>query len=299
MLLQVMFIIRRCRNIDMDLIRSTKQEIKKLMRLPYFMTGVLGLLLLHFLGIAYTDEAMKDVTILEMLVSGNAVSLASENNFLMPLALVRGFDKWFMVFVPSFSIIGYVLTLSDERKLGEHRFLLMRENLKTYCLSKLISLMIVSGIIVLVSYSSYIIILNIVLRPYFKESAFDSDIIAASMGAGSSFELILRFVIGAFFFGMFIVLPGFIAGIFFNDRYMLVCFPVLAEYLVSQAFSYVLQKNPEASGKLNGFRITNLIGAGVYEKWLFTLLFSCLLMALAFLLFVFVCEKRKRSGKYV
>lgn len=283
----------------MKIIRSVKQEIKKQLRLSYFMAGVLGMLLMLFCGIAYTDDTMREITILQMLFSGKASTLAAENNFLFPFALIRGFDKWFTIFVPSFVIIGYGLTIADEREKGEYRFLMMRETPLTYCLSKMLSLMLISGTMVLLAYSSYVLILKLILNDYFSLTASDSEIIVSAMGTKSVFWFAVKFCVGAFVFGAFISLPGFIAGIFFNDRYMLVCVPILIEYIISQAFSFISQKNNNLSESLRKFRITNLMGGGVYGKWLFTLAFSTILMLGALVLFVIVCEKRKRSGKYV
>ncbi len=280
----------------MIILDSIKLELKKTMHLPFFAAGVFGIIFLCLTGTAYVDEKMKEVTILELIFSKESARIVAEQNISYVLLMIRGCGKWFMIFVPSFSVIGYQLITYSENEKGKCRLLLMREGIAVYCVSKLVSIMIVSGLTVCTGYVFFLLILHCFLGNILVQNSEGVLTVIEAMGFNSGGNFVLVCLVGTFLFGMFISLPGFFAGIFFRDRYMLVCLPVLMEYLIMQLYNVMIEKKSDYSDKINNFKFSNFLSGGQFNSWYVTFIFGTIIALFLLVLFVVVTKSRKRRG---
>ncbi len=286
----------------MSVIKAVKKEIKKNLHLPFFVVGILGILLLLMFGIIYTDETGRQHMFIEFLFKDKKTEIIRNHAIFAVNVVLLADNKWFYEFLPAFVIIGYMFVLSSEREKGGFRFLIMRESIHTYCVSKMLALMLTGGVIVLSAAALYIAIVFFTISS--TPEPFVLQAFLGSFGVGSVKAMIIKWLLSMFLLGCFSVIPGCLAGIFFNDRYMMICLPVLIQYVYDQLlqkleFNMLEKENTSGYRNLRKIRLSNLLRAEDRKSLIFTVLFGFMLLVFCFLAFYFVVKEQRKRGKYV
>lgn len=284
------------------MLKALENELKKNLFLPFFVLGVIGVLLLGMCGFVCYDSSGREIYFFSIMLMKNKEEFIKENMITI-YSLVNSFTGiWFMTFLPALLVIPFVISMIEEKEKGNLTFLMIRENDSVYCLSKLLSLMIYGG---LVCGSAFSIFLVFVL-PLKKYCYITPEIEKMFLAYKNAEQLYAYVIIDLFLIvllGMFSVLPGYFAGIFFKDKHMLICIPVLIRYAISQTFTLLLVNKSIAKDyakyeKIKKYDIENLLYYPGSVKWLFTLAFMSVLCFAVFVLFVIVVKKRKFRGVY-
>ena len=286
----------------MSVFKAVKKEMKKNLHLPFFVVGILGVLLLLMLGVVYTDDTGRQHIFLEFLFQSGKTEIIRNRAVFEVTVIFSADNKWFYEFLPAFVIIGYMFVLSSERERGGLRFLVIRENVFNYCVSKVLALMLCGGIIVFFAATIYVAIVFLTIS-----STPDPVILQAFLGAfgvSSVKAMIIKWLFSMFLLGCFSVIPGCLAGIFFNDRYMMICLPVLIQYVYDQLlqkleFGMLGKENTRSYKILRKIRLSNLLRAKDRKSLIFTFLFCFALLFFCCMTFCFVMKEQRKRGMYV
>ena len=272
------------------------------MHLPFLILGIAGVFLLGICGTVCFDTSGKQVCLFSVLMLRDKESFLKEN-MISIYTLIDSFSgTWYMIFLPSLLVIPFVINLTEERNRGNLVFMMIREKPLNYCLSKLLALMIYGGAVCGGSFLAFLALV-LPLKKYCVIFPEMEEVVLSEKAAGGLFSYVLITLMINILLGMFSVLPGYLTGIFFRDRHMLICIPVLIRYVQKQALSIILFKASGLSDysfyeKARKFDLENLNYEPGSGGWFFTLalmLASCVLLPA---LFVFVLKKRKQRGLY-
>lgn len=110
------------------------------------MFSVLIIIISFLLGSCYMDSDYRSYTVIEMFFLPKRQEVLSniEMNWLTVWA--NSINGWVPLILPAALSIGYLFVLSEERESGALRQLLLRENDRSYCMSKVIAAMLAGGI---------------------------------------------------------------------------------------------------------------------------------------------------------
>ena len=122
------------------------------------MFSVLIIIISFLLGSCYMDSDYRSYTVIEMFFLPKRQEVLSniEMNWLTVWA--NSINGWVPLILPAALSIGYLFVLSEERESGALRQLLLRENDRSYCMSKVIAAMLAGGITILIANIVYGII---------------------------------------------------------------------------------------------------------------------------------------------
>ena len=281
---------------------ATIQETKKNCRTAGLLISIIGCLLLFLAGRCYTDETMTGHTILEMLFNKNANNIAVDYGLSYTAMLRYGAGQWFRLFAPAILTIGFQSVMYYEKEQASLTYIMLRENTAVYCGSKLLAGMFTGGMISAVSYGFYILIIKVRLKEAFRILKNDDANVARILGYGRVSELALSYVVGVFLFGAMCFGFVYFVSIFFKDRYVLMCMPILIKYVIDQVFTVVSaalmrSENFESMEKFGRYNMSNLIPFIRSNGSRFTLLTEIIIIVLLFFIFLFVLKRRQKNGK--
>ncbi len=213
---------------------AIRQEIIKLRYPAYALLTIIGVVLLCMTGTGYIDTHGKEYTIMGLLANMKALQV-QESLLVSNIGVIQaGTGTWFCLFLPVVVSAGYLLILSSEQQHNNRIFMLMRERTSSYCISKAVSLGITTGVLCCIGYAVFMLICTIAFPGLSRFSPEDRQYIFMTVNASSVWEYILKSIVGMFIFGWICALPGYFVGGIFNDKYALVCVPILLTYLYNQ-----------------------------------------------------------------
>ena len=157
--------------------------------------------------------------------------------------------------------------ISTERKNGTNRFILIRSNVFRYCISKTLSAVLSSGIILLTGYLLYGIIV-------FCKFPAPVDF-AETYEMSESFAVFTR-CLRVFGYGAYLAVIPVSVSVIFNDKYVLMCLPLIIKYILDQLSLKIMMTMSEGGGmkiasiinslsmerivtERDGFSITNMV----------------------------------------
>ena len=209
-----------------------------------------------------------------------------------------GTGRWLVMFLPAVASSGYLLALSEERRHGNRTFILMRSGITGYCVSKALSACVMSGLFCTAGYALYGLFTAAVFPHAGSCDSGRAGMILAELGGTSVPDVVWKRILGMFVFGMACALPGFALGCFFNDRYVLVCVPVLVSYLYGQAVAEGAQASrTEAAVTAWNAADAGLLRMGPYGRlWYATAGMTLVLWAAAAAVFILRLRSERKKG---
>ena len=283
--------------------RNLQNEIKKNLYFPLLCLSCLGIVGICLLSECYIGENGKSYTIIEVICSMKREAML-ENISLNRLEIWRtGLGLWARLLLPCLLSVGYLYSLSGERDSGALRLLLIRESNVRYSFSKIVSAMFCGGMVLLVGYTLFGLIV------FFCFPSLDAypaneiiDYINLNMPKGVSVFVVKQFM-NLFLYGVSMNLLATGISLFFMDKYILLSLPIMLHY----AWGQIMQKitltafeveNFELAEKIQMLQMDNLLQAQWNASWCITLGIMMALYVFLFLLFCIVLKKRGDSGEW-
>lgn len=252
-------------------------EIKKSMYFPFFLLSCLGTAFVCLLSEGFVSASGKSYMILELLLFLRKDAMLSDISLNRYDIWVQGIGTWTQLLLPFLLSIGYLYVISGERLSGAERFLFVRESHLKYSVSKTVSAMMSGGAIML---AGYLVFGLIVYAGFPAIQEYSAEQLGAYMEMNPGFSeglFCIRRCIAAFLYGMCVNVFAYLAAIFFTDRYILLCLPLMLKYLLGQAVMKI-EMNAMSQGKekllniCSGLRMENVMGINASAYWWGTLL---------------------------
>lgn len=272
-----------------------KLELKKIIYIPYIVVETIGIILLCFIATGEKDMSGNQISILSLMfqerwgytdISKSALALWQ-----------AGIGGWLVVFAPMLLSMGYILLISEERRNGQIRFHILRSGNWKYCISKLCSGALAGGIVFLVGYALFGLLMLVRFPSIRNFSAEEQEIIL--MGSNIS-VVIIKKLIGAFLYGMFGSVFGIGVAIVFRDKYMLVCLPFMINYIYQQiltkmATDAIAAEAYERLTWIETFRPENIMNISFGWNWFLSVILMLAIYAVLSVIF-YRCVKRGGLG---
>lgn len=250
-------------------------EIKKCMYIPFFVLSCLGVVFVCLCSEGYRSASGKSYMIIELLLFLGKDAMLSDTSLNRYDIWIQGVGTWTQLLLPFLLSIGYLYVISNEKLSGINRLLLIRENNFKYSVSKLISAMLGGGVIMLVGYLLFGLIVY-ARFPAIQE--YSADKLSLYMEIYPDFQegvFFIRRCMGVFLYGMCVNIFSYLISIFFTDKYILLCLPLMLKYLWGQAVMKIEldAMNHGREGLLNicsGLRIENILNINQTSYWWMT-----------------------------
>ncbi len=272
-----------------------KLELKKNIYVPYIFIEIIGIIILCLSATGETDMNGKQISIFSLMFQAQQANVDVSRS---ALALWQaGIGGWLVVFAPMLLSMGYILLISEERRNGQMRFHILRSGNWKYCISKLCSGAWAGGIVFLIGYALFGLLMLVRFPSIRTFSVEEQEIFL--MGSSIS-VVIIKKLIGAFLYGMFGSVFGIGVAIVFRDKYMLVCLPFMINYIYQQILTKMATDAmaAEAYEKLTWietFRPENIMNISFGWNWFLSVILMLAIYAVLLVIF-YRCVKRGDWG---
>lgn len=226
--------------------RSVVGEIRKSLNPALFALSCLGVVLTCFINEGYTSASRTTYTILELFVFLDRDVMLTDVAMNSYDIWMGGIGAWTQILLPLLLSMGYLYTMSAEQQTGFKRLLLIRESKFKYSISKLLSAMISGGIIMLTGYLIFGLLVGMKF-PSISEYPAEMTEWYLAKGTGDVI-LALKRCAGVFLYGMCINVFAYLVSLFFTDKYILLCLPLMLKYIWGQV---ILKIESDAIAKGN------------------------------------------------
>ena len=272
-----------------------KAELKKISFIPYLILSISGIVLLCLSATGETDMSGKQISIFSLMFQAQQ---ANTDVLKSALALWQaGIGVWLVVFAPMLLSMGYILLISEERRNGQIRFHILRSGNWKYCISKLCSGALAGGIVFLIGYALFGLLMFVRFPSIRTFSAEEQEILL--MGSNIS-VVIIKKLIGVFLYGMFGSVFGIGVAIVFRDKYMLVCLPFMIKYIYQQILAKMAMDAMAAEAYerltwIETFQPENIMNISLGWNWFLTVILMLAIYAVLSVIF-YRCVKRGDWG---
>ena len=272
-----------------------KLEFKKNIYVPYIFIEIIGIIILCLSATGETDMNGKQISIFSLIFQ----ELPANTDVLKSaLSLWQaGIGGWLVVFAPMLLSMGYILLISEERRNGQIRFHMLRSGYWKYCISKLCSGALAGGIVFLIGYALFGLLMLVRFPSIRTFSAEEQEILL--MGSSIS-VVIIKKLIGAFLYGMFGSVFGIGVAIVFRDKYMLVCLPFMINYIYQQILTKMATDAMAAEAYerltwIETFQPENIMNISLGWNWFLSVILMLAIYAVLSVIF-YRCVKRGDWG---
>lgn len=272
-----------------------KLEFKKNIYVPYIFIEIIGIIILCLSATGETDMNGKQISIFSLIFQ----ELPANTDVLKSaLSLWQaGIGGWLVVFAPMLLSMGYILLISEERRNGQIRFHILRSGNWKYCISKLCSGALAGGIVFLIGYALFGLLMLVRFPSIRTFSAEEQEILL--MGSSIS-VVIIKKLIGAFLYGMFGSVFGIGVAIAFRDKYMLVCLPFMINYIYQQILTKMATDAMAAEAYerltwIETFQPENIMNISLGWNWFLSVILMLAIYAVLSVIF-YRCVKRGDWG---
>ena len=272
-----------------------KAELKKISFIPYLILSISGIVLLCLSATGETDMSGKQISIFSLMFQEQQANTDISKS---ALALWQaGIGGWLVVFAPMLLSMGYILLISEERRNGQIRFHILRSGNWKYCISKLCSGALAGGIVFLIGYALFGLLMLVRFPSIRTFSAEEQEILL--MGSNIS-VVIIKKLIGVFLYGMFGSVFGIGVAIVFRDKYMLVCLPFMIKYIYQQILAKMAMDAMAAEAYerltwIETFQPENIMNISFGWNWFLTVILMLAIYAVLSVIF-YRCVKRGDWG---
>ena len=272
-----------------------KAELKKISFIPYLILSISGIVLLCLSATGETDMSGKQISIFSLMFQEQQANTDISKS---ALALWQaGIGGWLVVFAPMLLSMGYILLISEERRNGQIRFHILRSGNWKYCISKLCSGALAGGIVFLIGYALFGLLMLVRFPSIRTFSAEEQEILLT----GSNISVvIIKKLIGVFLYGMFGSVFGIGVAIVFRDKYMLVCLPFMIKYIYQQILAKMAMDAMAAEAYerltwIETFQPENIMNISLGWNWFLTVILMLAIYAVLSVIF-YRCVKRGDWG---
>ena len=272
-----------------------KLEFKKNIYVPYIFIEIIGIIILCLSATGETDMNGKQISIFSLIFQ----ELPANTDVLKSaLSLWQaGIGGWLVVFAPMLLSMGYILLISEERRNGQIRFHILRSGNWKYCISKLCSGALAGGIVFLIGYALFGLLMLVRFPSIRTFSAEEQEILL--MGSSIS-VVIIKKLIGAFLYGMFGSVFGIGVAFVFRDKYMLVCLPFMINYIYQQILTKMATDAMAAEAYerltwIETFQPENIMNISLGWNWFLSVILMLAIYAVLSVIF-YRCVKRGDWG---
>ena len=276
---------------------SIISEIKKNLYVPLFILSCMGVACVCCLSEGYISASGKTYTIMELLLFLRRDAMLADISLNRYDIWIRGIGTWTQLLLPFLLSMGYLYTVSSEKLSGFNRMLLIRETNFRYSASKLAAAIISGGIILSAGYLFFGILVymkfpSVHAYPVDKLNLY-MEMYPGFQEAGFCFMRCIR----VFLYGMCINVFAYMVSVFFRDKYILICLPLMLKYIWGQTVMKLETDamNKGKDGVLNlccGLRIESILNIHTAGYWGMTLLLICLIYLTGFCLTLYLLKKR-------
>lgn len=277
--------------------RMLKQEIEKSLHGPFFLIGCIGAWILCLLGTCYIDIEGQAYSALQVLLLWSRGRIIAEGIAVTDM-FTASTNVWFRMFVPIVLLMGYMITTDVERSTGNLMLQRVRTNIIVTSIAKVVSPAFVCGFMAAFGYVLYMMM--VFIRFPVQEESEALRWVLQAYAVDSILEYVVVCTIGVFLYGVACGVFGVVVSIFFRDRYLLTCLPMLIMYLYSRMFEKykyaTLYVGKEEHPLLHAINIENLLyDVGKNTNW-YSIAFVAILYALTVCLYVGVESVRRKRG---
>lgn len=280
--------------------RGILSEIKKSLYLPFCILSCIGVIFACAISEGHISGSGTSYTILELfLFVGRDILLTDV--FLNRYAIwEHGIGTWVQIFLPLLLSISYLYAISAEKQTGFRRLMLIRENNIKYSISKLTAAMLSGGIILLIGYLLFGVLVWMKFPSIYE---YPADQISSYMVLIPEFEESLfcfRRCIGIFLYGMCLNVFAYLVSVFFVDKYILICLPLMLKYAWEQVVLklqvHALNKGSmEELSLYSGFRMETILNINDTDTWAFPLIFVLVLYLAGLGINMYLLKKREET----
>lgn len=269
-----------------------KQELKKLWYPPFVLLAVIGIVILCTFGECYMDENGATYMVLSVIFRRDDFDMDSLHWLHI---WESGLGTWSCLFLPVLLSIGYLTTLSAERKSGNLRFLLIRSGFFQYGFGKVFGGAITSGAMLVLGYSLY----GLLMLGIFPLRLIDD--FGMELSVGGLILFILMRLLGMFLYGALIHIFCTLVSILFQDSYMLVCLPMMIKYIYTQVLQKIENGAIESGNLLllertGAFRLEHMIQMTFDKGWWMLLITMVIMYGMLGFFCGFSAKNRRDSG---
>lgn len=264
-------------------------EVKKNLYFPFAILSTLGVLIMCMLGELYVDDVGTSYTVLSVIVNANEIGICDKVELNWLQAWEAGIGNWFSLLIPLLVSLGFLVTTSTEKKKGVSKILIQKQGNYSYCTCKIGGVFFTGGTLLLVGYVLYGILLlpffsmpynftNEVLQSYYGDSRMVSEFLCL---------YIIVKIVGIFLYGGMNASIGLCVSLFFSDKYILMCSPMLLKYIYSQILLKLEIDNITQNKKivymiLEVLRLENIINISPNLSWFLSFCYMCIGYILCF-----------------
>lgn len=210
--------------------RSILCEIKKSMHLPFFLLSCFGVALVCCLSEGYTSNGGKSYMIIELLLFLRKDVMLADPGLNRYDMWVKGIGTWTQLLLPFLLSIGYLSAISNEKLSGANRLMLIRENHFKYSSAKAVSAIINGGIIMLVGYVIFGLLVYLKFPSIYEYSANEVELYLEMYPGFQEAVFCFKRCINVFLYGMCANVFAYLVSVFFTDKYILLCLPLMLKY---------------------------------------------------------------------
>ena len=262
------------------------------------MFSILIIIISFLLGSCYMDSDYRSYTVIEMFFLPKRQEVLSniEMNWLTIWA--NSINGWVPLILPAALSIGYLFVLSEERESGALRQLLLRENDRSYCISKVIAAMLAGGITLLIANIVYGIICHAAFPSLSCYPAEDvSEYIASQFSEGIP-VFVINYIIKTFLYGVLMNIFAVVLSIYMTDKYILICLPMMIHYGWKQFITRGQMVAMERDGNILNQLLSMANPSNILiQKWDKTQVGTIGLMLFMYIIAVFLFVRKMKKGR--
>lgn len=192
-------------------------EIKRNLELRFSLIQIICLFVLFVSCAGYLDDKGNVISIMGLLIDSK--DLIRELDLFEIWS--NGITRYSSIVYPLLVCLGYSFSMYYEKK-GVRRSILIRKKRSRYCFDKITGAMIAGGLIFGAAY----MMLGIVIRVRAV-----SVLMLFGMEKSEFFMCLIKLVC-SFIYGMELSLFFIVVSVFFDDKYVLMCLPILIKYML-------------------------------------------------------------------
>lgn len=277
--------------------RSIISEIKKSLYLPLFILSCFGVALVCCFSEVYISASGKTYTIMELLLFLRRDAMLTDIFLNRYDIWVHGIGTWTQLLLPFLISTGYLYTISNEKMSGFNRLLLIRESNFKYGISKLAAAVLSGGIILSAGYLFFGILVYIKFPSFYEYSVEQQEFYMAMHPGFQEAAFCFRRCIGTFLYGMCINVFAYLVSVFFRDKYILICLPLMLKYICGQVIMKIeidaMNKGKDAVLNLcSGLRMESVLNINQSGYWGMALFLIFLIYLAGFCLTLHILKER-------
>lgn len=198
-------------------------EIKKYTYWKFSLIAIAGLFFVFLLNVGYVESSGKERTIFEMLFMKNKIF--SELEIVPDITAFSlwssGVSAYNSLVFSLFTGLGFSISVYYDKQ-GGRKYTLIRQNKTRYCINKIIGAAIAGGLLFMFAYAIFGLVVFLIYRDFGIQVFIFSQ----------CFFLVVQRLILSFVYGISVTTFTVVVTVFFDDKYELICIPILLKYMV-------------------------------------------------------------------